>query len=192
MIDITINGIEMITDRNMSDVEIAKSLIKKGFANMTEAERQQFMSGLRGAYNYTDFNRVENSVDYISKYLLSINSDLGALADNLGVAWDKMFSSPLNVQIVTKTDWSVYDTTSEDQRQRYLQNIIVILRALEIEPSNFPKTLSGLTYNGANLIESSLVSANAEAVKIKTQKETYIKNASKAWFYSGELYGGEI
>lgn len=192
MINITINGIEMITDRNMSDVEIAKSLIKKGFANMTEAERQQFMSGLRGAYNYTDFNRVENAVDYISKYLWSINSDLGALADNLGVAWDKMFSSPLNVQVVTKTDWSVYDTTSENQRQRYLQNISVILRALEIEPSNFPKTLSGLTYSGANLIESSLVSANAEAVKIKTQKETYIKNASKAWFYSGELYGGEI
>ena len=50
-----INGIEMITDRTMSDVELVKSLVKKGLKRMTDDEKQSFLSGMRGAYNYIDF-----------------------------------------------------------------------------------------------------------------------------------------
>lgn len=54
-----INGIEMITDRSASDVLLAKNLIKKGFRNMTDDEKNSFLSGLKGAYNYSDVNRIE-------------------------------------------------------------------------------------------------------------------------------------
>ena len=37
-----INGVEMITDRSASDVLLAKNLIKKGFQNMTDDEKNSF------------------------------------------------------------------------------------------------------------------------------------------------------
>ena len=67
-----INGIKLITDRSNSDVEIAKALIKKGFQNITDEEKQLFLNGLKGAYNYTDFNRVESCVKYLVQKALNI------------------------------------------------------------------------------------------------------------------------
>ena len=67
-----INGIEMITDRSASDVLLAKNLIKKGFQSMTEDEKNSFLSGLKGAYDYSDVNRVETAIKYLVDTMLQI------------------------------------------------------------------------------------------------------------------------
>lgn len=190
----TINGIEMITDRSPSDVEIAKSLIKKGFANMTEAEKQQFMDGLRGAYNYTDFNRVESAVLHLANRFVEVGGEIKELAESLGVAYDSLFDVPYDAKkyegVTGKTDWELGAILSDDERNAYLSRVVYVLEAFGV-PSNFPQTLNGLTHIGANIIEKSLVDSNNSLIKMQEDKEKLIRSTAKAWFYSGDLYGGE-
>lgn len=89
----------------------------------------------KGAYNYSDLNRVERAVAEIS--------DLAGL------------------NLVTKTDWSAWDIPTESDMTRYLGNIAQIRSRLtngsSIPPA--PTTMNNLTYNEANNIESILIAA---------------------------------
>ena len=189
-----INGIEMITDRSQSDIVIAKSLFRKGFNGMTDAEKSAFLAGLRGAYNYTDFNRVESAVEYLSKRLYNIPSEIEALAEQLGVAPDSLlmagFEGEKYADVEVKTDWTANDYLTGNDRNRYLQNLLLILSGFQ-DTSKIPTTLSGLTYLGANNIEKSLEGLNSYLINLQETKETLINKTSKAWFFSGELFGGE-
>ena len=82
----------------------------------------------KGAYNYSDLNRVERAVAEIS--------DLAGLG------------------LTTKTDWGMWDIPTATDMNRYLGNITVI-RAL-LTDTNVPLppvSMSNLTYNDANNIE---------------------------------------
>ena len=86
----------------------------------------------KGAYNYSDLNRVERAVMEIS--------DLG----NLG--------------LVTKTDWNMWDIPTESDMSRYLGNIATI-RSRYANAGDVPLvpiSMSQLTYSDANNIESIL------------------------------------
>lgn len=192
-----INGIEMITDRSLSDVEIAKSLIKKGFQNMTNEEKQSFLSGLKGAYNYTDVNRVESAVEYLAERLVKTPEELREFSENSGVYWYENFFdveySPEDYKgIEAKNDWKLNDEFTEEERQKYLQKILYVLGALDAVPSEFPQTLKGLTHSGANTIEKSLVDFDNSLKGLQKAKETLITGTAKSWYYSGDLYGGEV
>ncbi len=82
----------------------------------------------KGAYNYSDLNRVERAVAEIS--------------DILGLG------------LVTKTDWKMWDIPKSSDMSRYLQNIET-LRGYLPEGTNAPSvpTMDNLTYVGANQIE---------------------------------------
>lgn len=191
-----INGIEMITDRTMSDVELVKSLVKKGLKRMTDDERRSFLSGMKGAYNYTDFNRVESVVKYLSDRLVEVPVEIEDLRKELDIACDSAFSIPYDPSdyenINVKTDWDVSNTLTETDRARYIGNIEHIALSLTDLPESFPRSLDGLTYSGANAIEQLLVNLDVLLSELKNAKETLLINTSKAWFYSGEIYGGEI
>lgn len=192
----TINGIEMITDRSSSDVALAKSLIKKGFQNMTDNEKETFLSGMKGAYNYTDVNRVESVVSYLAERLVTTYEELRFISDELGVCWEEdIYGVPYDQENYknweTKNDWSINDIFSEKERSKYLEKIINVLQSLDSVPDNFPKTLVGLTYSGANIIESSIVVFFDALVNLKKEKETLIAGTAESWFYSGDVYGGE-
>lgn len=191
-----INGIEMITDRTMSDVELAKSLVKKGLKRMTDDERRSFLSGMKGAYNYTDFNRVENVVKYLSDRLVKVPVEIDNLRKELYIALDSAFSVPYDPSeyenINVKTDWEVSNILTETDRVRYIGNIEHIVLSLSDLPESFPMSLDGLTYSGANAIEQSLVNIDILLTELKKSKETLLINTSKAVFYSGEIYGGEV
>ena len=57
--------IEPVTDRNLMDVNIAKEFISKiqvsGYNSLTDSEKTQWQSGLKGFLNYTDLNRIEDN-----------------------------------------------------------------------------------------------------------------------------------
>lgn len=55
----------LVTDRTQADVERAKKLLAKGWARMTQAGREEYLGGPRGAYTRHDLNRVTAAMAYL-------------------------------------------------------------------------------------------------------------------------------
>lgn len=120
---------EFITNRTSADVARAAQLNKKvydSFASLTAAELDEWRAGLKGAYNYTDLNRVETAVAELSD----------ALAMGLS----------------TKTNWTMSDVPDQRQMDRYFANLKAI-KAGYGATTIIPISMSGLNYDGANSIE---------------------------------------
>lgn len=119
----------MITDRTQADVDRAKELSAKGWAGMTPVEKAEWSAGLKGAYNYTDLNRVETAVAELAVELC--------------------------LDLQTKTDWTMWDIPKESDMDRYLKNIRAIRSAVggySTTPA-LPDSMRKLDYIKANNIE---------------------------------------
>lgn len=125
----------LITDRTVADVQYTVSFAAKGI-NMTESEIEQWLSGLKGAYNHTDLNRVEGAVRYVSERMQS-------------VGW---FLYP-----DVKLDWKVDDFPSVSEMERYLNNIRLLRAALPVGIPDAPPNMDRITYETANTIEKILL-----------------------------------
>ena len=86
----------------------------------------------KGAYNYSDLNRVERAVAEIS--------DIAKLS------------------LVTKTDWTMWDIPRESDMIRFLDNIKFLRNRYSIEIS-LPDAMANLTYETANNIEKIVLAA---------------------------------
>ena len=61
----------LITDRTQSDVDGLRELLARGKASWTAEELAEFnLARSKGAYNYTDLNRVTEAMDYINEQLV--------------------------------------------------------------------------------------------------------------------------
>lgn len=83
----------------------------------------------KGAYNYSDLNRVERAV--------------AELSDMLGLG------------LVTKTDWGMWDIPTAWDMERYLGNVVILRQQIEAETTvpALPLSMNKLTYTDANNIE---------------------------------------
>ena len=90
----------------------------------------------KGAYNYSDLNRVGRAVSEIS--------DIAGLG------------------LKTKTDWTMWDIPEVGQMDTYLSNIVAIKSYFGLGTS-LPTTMSNLNYTSANNIEIVLRDAYAKA-----------------------------
>ena len=91
--------------------------------------------------------------------------------------------SPQPDQELDPYTWYEADTPTATQMGRYLQNVSALRETL-ILPENtapVPEDMVGLTQMEANNIES-----------ILDMIENWIQNMMAAWFYSGDLYAGEV
>lgn len=133
--------IELVTDRTQHHVARLKQLRSIGWNNMSESQKSEYRGyAARGAYNYTDLNRVESAVAEISK-LLGLN-------------------------LVTYTSWAYstlpnnYFSDSVFNMNRYLNNVVAIRDACttltDEEFPPLPTSMDKLTYEGANNIEKVL------------------------------------
>lgn len=87
---------------------------------------------IRGAYNYTDFNRVESAVLYLSSFA--------------------------GLNLTTKTNWTANDImTIEEFENRYLANVNAVCSTLGV--SGVSAKFSRFDYNAANSIEKALQAA---------------------------------
>lgn len=87
---------------------------------------------IRGAYNYTDFNRVESAVSYLSSFA--------------------------GLNLTTKTNWTANDIMSiYDFENRYISNVNAVCSALGVP--GVKTTFAGFDYNAANAIEKALLAA---------------------------------
>lgn len=58
--------IQPIYDRTTADVTRALYLQEKGFSSMTTDEQNEWLSGLKGALNKSDLERIENDIQFLS------------------------------------------------------------------------------------------------------------------------------
>lgn len=155
--------LELITDRTESDVERAQDLISKGISNWTNEEAAEFLNGLKGAYNASDFNRVESAVDYIKSRLAIIGYDA--------------------LNFIVKNTWSKNEFMKSGDAARYLDNVKKLREQFAMPPETpvVPENMENFTFEEANDIE-----------RILEIIDEYITKIEKQFFYSGDLYGGEL
>lgn len=71
---------DFIVDRNLLDITNAKEMISKilafGYSSLTDAEKSQWESALKGFLNYTDLNRIEGNIQEVAD-TLEISVDIG-------------------------------------------------------------------------------------------------------------------
>lgn len=152
----------LITDRTEYDVAYVKSLHEKGLDGMSDAEKSDWGGEMKGAYNASDLNRVGLAVDYLTSRLRSY----GILAET-----------------APKMDWTVDDAPTISQMRQYLADVEALRSAIAVLQTTpvVPPDMEGLTYTEANDIE-----------KILIDIDRLIKNMTFAWFYSGDIYSGEV
>jgi hypothetical protein len=130
--------IKPIYDRTRGDVSQAAGMTDKinrsGLGSLTAEERVLWDAGMKGAYNASDLNRVENNTQYVR---------------------DLLFLHGYVAHIVTKTNWVKEDYPYKTELERYLGNIKMLIRRYTLFPSSPrpPETMDNLMYTGANAIE---------------------------------------
>ena len=212
----------LITDRTEEQVNRLRQLLAKGWQAMTDDEKYEYLNGspsqlydsqnqrlndrngaavlgfdgiIRGAYNYTDLNRVETVVAYVADELAGALDILQDYATEMGVSWDDYYGVPYDPDdyesLTVKTDWDETDIPSATQMARYIGNIKLIRDAIP-DSSNawIPDTMDGLTYETANNIEQLLIDVDVAVAALIALKKGYIRS-TLAVYYSGEIYSGE-
>lgn len=152
----------LITDRAAQDVDRVKILAEKAWQDMTAEERAEWLSPMRGSYNYTDLNRVEEAVAYVAGRL----KEYGYLSYQPIIRY-----------------WSAEDIPTENDLTRYFGNIATLRRAISVWASTpeAPDGVSEFDINKANALEQILVDVDEILVRI-----------SGAWFFSSDLYSAEV
>nr|DAR36381.1 MAG TPA: hypothetical protein [Caudoviricetes sp.] len=154
--------LNLITDRTQADVDRVRQLAQKGFGNMTAAEKTEWLSGLKGAYNASDLNRVGAAVAYVAGRL-----------KGYGYA----------VSVSPRQDWQVLDIPTPESMTAYLADVAALRAALTVaaDTPEVPEDMERLTWQEANDIEQILVDV-----------DELLTRMAAAWFYSGDLYAGEV
>lgn len=160
----------LITDRTQSDVDRVAVLNAKWEVlpdggiqwTGTTEELAEWTAGLKGSYNLEDLNRVGLAIAYLADEILALGYDF---------------------TVTTKTNWTTSTIPTVTLMDQYLDRVSAIRAALPVfsDTPEVPESAAYLTYQKANDIEKIL-----QAVNI------VIENIKAAWFYSGEIYCGEV
>lgn len=157
----------LITNRTQEDVgrvyELKKKIMDSGLDSLTQAERTEYFSGMRGAYNASDMNRVGEACDFIYNYLKRY----------IGYA-------PENYE-PSKTDWNEQDVPTVAQANHYMRNVRCFHKILGTTQELPERNLDNLDYEGANNIEKALVDAYGLAQSIRAN-----------YIYCGIPYCGQV
>lgn len=154
--------LNLITDRTARDVERWRLLHSKGWDALTAAEKTEWKTALKGAYNYEDMNRVESAVVFIA---------------------NRLTESGYYVAPVVKPSWGVKDHPTKADMDRYMGNIALLRSILPLYPTTpkAPTTNKKLDYLVANDIE-----------KILSDVDRQISAINQSWYYAGDVFTGEI
>lgn len=154
---------QLITDRVQADVDRVSQLAARVSAGTaTAAELAEWQSDLKGAYNASDLNRVGAAVAYVAGRLNGYG---------------------YTVTVNPKQDWTANDIPTAGQMATYIQDVAALRGAIAVMDSTppTPDSASGLTWQEANYIE-----------KILVDVDELLTRMAAAWFYSGDLYAGEV
>lgn len=153
----------LVTDRTEADLKELEALFDRPMSQWTAEELAWFdETKSKGAYNCTDLNRVGKAILYVA---------------------DLLNGYGYSVHVSPKTDWAIGDIPTPAQLQLYLACVSTLRAVLEVLPTTpeVPADMEGLTVQEANDIE-----------QILKDIDHLITNMTAAWFYSGDLYAGEV
>ena len=154
----------LITDRTQADVDRVKVIAKKiESGTASESELAEWnAAALKGSYNASDLNRVGAAMQYVAER----------------INWYGYV-----VSVSPKTDWMEEDTPTQSDMQRYLADLAVLRSKFAMMQTipTVPEDMEQLTYTEANNIE-----------KILEDIDYLLTNTAKGWFYSGDLFSGEV
>lgn len=191
----------LITNRSYEDIEIWEKLKTKmdsfGFNALSESEQSLWLTNLKGAYNYTDLNRVGLAIQYLGINFTDLISHITDYLAFFGVASDDFFTLPYkenDVNVNPKTNWNVSDNVFDHQMINLIADLYLLksLITLPLDTPNVPNSMDNLTVELANDIEKLLQLIDEETIKLKQKLETQIINTSLAWFYAGEVFSTEV
>ncbi len=154
----------LITDRTAQDVDRVKNLMAKAWQDMTTAERTEWLSPMKGAYNYTDLNRVGSALNYVRDRL----AEAGRVPADVFTA---------------REDWTRDEIPTRSEMDAYLGYVSMVrgaLAQLSTTPAA-PTDPNALDYNAANAIEQILIDV-----------DELITRMADIYFFSGDLYAGEV
>ncbi len=156
----------LIYDRTQTDVDrvftLKTKILTEGLSSLSAEELAEYLAGMKGAYNYTDLNRVGEAI----AYLVNRMEELAIYDDT----------------IVPKTDWVMGDVPTQSQISTLLTNLTKLRAKLSL-PDNVPAvptSLDSMTYETANDIEELLAVIDDR-----------ISRATTAFVYAGMYYCGE-
>lgn len=155
--------LDLITNRTQADVDrVAQLTGRVSAGTATEAEKTEWASDLKGAYNASDLNRVGAAMAYVAGRL-----------NGYGYA----------VTVNPKQDWTGSDIPTAGQMAAYLQDVAALRGAIAVMASTppTPDSANNLTWQEANNIEQILLDV-----------DELLTRMAAAWFYSGDLYAGEV
>lgn len=154
----------LVTDRTQADVDRVLAFVKRGWENLTDAEKAAWDAGMKGAYNAADLNRVNAAAEYLAARFLAAGYSLPGYLPG-------------------KSDWTEDDFPTAAQMRRYLDNIETLRSRVPVTETTpeTPESMERLTVSGANDIEQIL--RDADSLLTRSQQVAY---------YSGEVFAGEI
>ncbi len=138
-----------ITDRTQSDVDHVKELLSKA-GTWTEAEREEWFAGMKGALSYTDFNRIESGIQELA--------------------------SIVGASVSVRTDWTADGYMKVSDATRWLSNINAIRAKCSGSSSlaDTPGSMDRLNFLTMNQIEGILSSIESLAKTYVTFSGEYM------------------
>lgn len=98
-----------ITDRTEEDVKRVLEMLKKGWNNFDTKEKEEWMSGCKGAVNDTDLERIRNNIQLMSDVL---GLDLETV-QTPAIVTDKYFLLLIENVKSIRSAYSIHSTTPE-------------------------------------------------------------------------------
>lgn len=160
-----VGGLGLVTNRTKADadrIDALNALWVNGSWTGTPEELAEWVNDPIGAYNIADLNRVGEVIQYIA---------------------DRLNGFGFVVSVSPKTDWAETDSPTAADMERYLKDVRTLRAAFAVlrTTPDAPSDMVRLTYTEANNIE-----------KILEDVDLLLTLTSQAWFYSGDLFSGEV
>lgn len=156
----------LIFDRTQADVNRVKTLTQKLIAGTaTDAEKSEWLAGMKGAYNASDLNRVGSAVEYLT---------------------DTLYTMGYNVPTVPKDNWTGTDIPMQSQMDIYINNIQLLRDILPYVAPDAPDAPENLTFEQANNIEEILYTL--ESVLLAMQENFKLRQANTFFMTAGGVF----
>ena len=189
----------LIYDRSQADVAdvfaIKKKILEGGLSSLTTTEKSVYMAGMKGAYNYTDMNRVGEATKYVADRMTALPAIIKAYREAKGVADADMFDvpyDPSDIAVTGKSTWTMSDIPTSNDLTTYLSDIRLLKSKVTLPPTvpSLPVNMAYLTVSGANAIEQTLAAIYTAVTDLDSELKSKIDNAANAFRYTGITYCG--
>lgn len=137
--------LDLITDRQQSDFDLWLTLSQIEWADMTSQQKAIWTAPMKGAYNYTDFNRVGAAM-----------LTLQALIASVGYA----------AQVNVRTDYAMGEWPTHAETVSYIQSLKNLKAVVPITTVPPPDTMDDGTVVAWNNIEQILLDVEDAIIRI--------------------------